>query len=357
MDHSNIDEVIGRTTSKPRLKLGVISDIQYAPILDGTSYSGTPRFYRHALEVAKHAFDHYQEERVDLVVNLGDTIDGKCQDIARNGGEPIPEGADPGLYSLEKVLQAISRYQHGKVLHTYGNHCLYNLSREALQMTLGIDFTEEPNGELVGYYSHEKEDIRLVVIDGYDIAMMKRCPFTSPKRKEAVQILQENNPNFETNINSPQGLEGVNRRFVGFNGSVGALQLEWLRETLEDARSKQQKVVILSHQPIHPDSSSTVCLIWNYDEVLAILREFSDVVVLSLCGHAHQGGYWRDEESGIHFRVIEAALENRPERTYAILDVHDDRFVLRGFGNCESAIYDFEHLKNEVSSLPRSSSR
>ena len=150
-------------------------------------------------------------------------------------------------------------------------------------------------------------------------------------------------------MNSPEGLKGSERRFVGFNGSVGALQLEWLKKTLDQARLGRQKVVILSHNPILPESSSPVCLIWNYEEVLAILREYSDVMVASFCGHAHKGGYCRDSESGIHFRVFEAALENRPERTYAIVDVHDDRLVVRGFGNCESATYDFEHIDNAVS--------
>jgi manganese-dependent ADP-ribose/CDP-alcohol diphosphatase len=86
---------------------------------------------------------------------------------------------------------------------------------------------------------------------------------------------------------------------------------------------------------------------WNYDEVLAILREHSDVVVASFSGHAHQGGYVRDPESGIHFRVLEAVLENKPEMTYAMVDVHRDQVVVRGYGNCHSAVYAFEHTRAE----------
>ena len=44
--------------SSPRFTVGVIADIQYAPIDDGYSYTGTPRFYRHSLEVTQHAFEH-----------------------------------------------------------------------------------------------------------------------------------------------------------------------------------------------------------------------------------------------------------------------------------------------------------
>lgn len=335
-------------TSSPRFTVGVIADIQYAPIPDGTSFTGTPRFYRHSLEVARHAFLHFEAEKVDLVINLGDTIDGKCQDIELHGGDPVPEGQDPGHYSLDHVMDAMSPYRQGRILHTYGNHCLYNLNRQALQERLGIQFTKEPCGDLVGYYDHTHDNIRFVVLDGYDIAIMQRCEVTSKKRKEATDILRKNNPNFEKNINSPAGLDGTERRFVGFNGSVGPLQLQWLKDTLSQARHERQKVVILSHQPILPESSSHVCLIWNYEEVLEILRDNADVVIASFCGHAHKGGYRRDPDSGIHFRVFEAALENRPERTYAIVDVYDDRLVVRGFGNCESGIYDFQHCQNKV---------
>jgi manganese-dependent ADP-ribose/CDP-alcohol diphosphatase len=343
------EEVDNDPLSPLLFTVGVIADIQYAPIPDGESYSGTPRFYRHALEVAKHAFRHFEQDKVRLVVNLGDTIDGKCQDLELYGEETLPPNTDPGHYSLDHVLDAISSYQSGPILHTYGNHCLYNLDRRTLQERLGIRFTQEPCGDLVGYYDHVLHDdrVRFVVVDGYDIAMMQRCEVSSQKRKQATQILKERNPNFDDNMNSPEGLDGVDRRFVAFNGSVGPIQLDWLRGSLDEARRLDQRVIILSHQPILPESSSPVCLIWNYDEVLGLLREFSDVVVASFCGHAHRGGYCRDPESGIHFRVFEAALENRPEQTYAMVDVHEDRLVVRGFGNCQSAVYDFDHCQKK----------
>jgi manganese-dependent ADP-ribose/CDP-alcohol diphosphatase len=143
---------------------------------------------------------------------------------------------------------------------------------------------------------------------------------------------------------------GVQKRFVAFNGAVGAIQLAWLEQTLEQARQSGEKVVILSHQPILPGSTSPICLIWNYKEVLAVLREFSDVVVASFSGHAHKGGYKRDR-TGIHFRVVEAALENPdPIKTYAILDFHDDHLEIKGFGNCKSAVYAYDHQPMVVTS-------
>lgn len=325
----------------PNLTFGVIADIQYAPIPDGFSYAGQPRYYRHALDVAEHAAKHFENDKVSLVLNLGDIVDGKCQELAKHGGEPLPDGVNAGHKVVDDVVKALSPYQHGPYLHAYGNHCLYNVDRKTLQTKLGIPFVTEPCGDLVGYWSHVEKGVRFVVLDSYDIHKEHRCEETSIKHKEAHEILLKNNPNYPDNENSPQGLTGVAKRFVAFNGGVGRVQMEWLRKTLLQSRESGEKVIILSHQPIHPGCTSPVCLVWNYKEVLALLREYRDVVLAAFAGHAHKGGYKHDS-SGIHFRVFEAALENPdPHKTYAMVDMYDDHMDVRGFGNCKSATYGF----------------
>ena len=329
---------------QPRFKIGVLADIQYAPIPDGYSYAGVLRYYRHSLEVARHAAQHFETDGAEVVLNLGDIIDGKCQAIAENGGDPVPEGVDPGVSAVDDVLEALSVYKQGPILHTYGNHELYNLDREMIGEKLNIPFQREACGDLVGYWTHVHRGVRFVIIDSYDVAKMRRCKDTSKKYKEASNILAKENHNYPHNENSGEGLEDENRRFVAFNGGVGAPQLEWLRDTLSLARESQEKCIIISHQPILPGSSSSVCLIWNYDEVLAVLRDFRDVVVASFAGHAHSGGYKRDE-SPIHFHTFEAALENPdPHKTYGMVDVYDDCLVINGYGGCASACYNFEDL-------------
>lgn len=59
------------STKRPLFSIGILADIQYAPVPDGYSYSGVPRYYRHALTAARVAASHFQKEQVDLVVNLG----------------------------------------------------------------------------------------------------------------------------------------------------------------------------------------------------------------------------------------------------------------------------------------------
>jgi len=373
--------------NKPIYTFGLLTDIQHAPIPDGHSYTGNARYYRHAIDAAAFAAQHFQDEQVHCVVNLGDIIDGKCADVLRWGGGSIEvdttnnSGIDEkdekktadkdetiisvGHDAIDNVLQSLSVYT-GRILHTYGNHELYNLSRERLGEKLGIPFTMESTGDLVGYYTclienhnqnEETEEpssssssssmkLRALVLDTYDLCLLDRCPESSYKRHRAHEILSANNHNYPQNENSPEGLDGLSRRFVAFNGGIDEPQLEWLQHSLQLARDNDEKVIIFSHQPIHPGSSWPTCLVWNYDEVLDILRSYKDVIIASFSGHAHKGGYIRDEESGIHFRSVEAVLESSPPiRTYAIVDVFEDRLVFRGEGDCLSDVYDLDHVK------------
>jgi hypothetical protein len=151
-------EAESSSSSSPLLTAGVLADIQYAPIPDGFSYSGASRYYQHALDVARHASLHFEREKVDTVLNLGDIVDGKCQSITDNGGTSLFSNSssshnDVGEQCVEHVKEALSHYKKGPILHTYGNHCLYNLDRQKLQEKLGIPFVKEPCGDLVGYYS------------------------------------------------------------------------------------------------------------------------------------------------------------------------------------------------------------
>lgn len=344
----------------PTWVFGIISDIQYAPVEDGASFSGTPRYYRNALSAAGKAARHFEKKKVDLVMNLGDIIDGKCNAVKSEEGII----KDMGMESILEVVDALSHYKHGPILHTYGNHELYNLERSQIGNILGIPFKEETkgNGDLVGYWSYllesndddnegdEKMKIRFVILDTYDIAMMGRCPDKSEKRAEAERLLSlHNSINYSAgNENSPEGLEGNFKRFVGFNGGVGQTQLKWLRNILTEAKENGEKVILLSHQPILPGSSSPVCLVWNYSDVLAILRDFGDTIIASFCGHAHRGGYKRDEESGIHFRVLEAVLESPdPIATYGMVEIYDGiGLKVCGEGDCKSSMYDFSHLRS-----------
>ena len=148
------------------------------------------------------------------------------------------------------------------------------------------------------------------------------------------------NPN-RHNLHSPDGLEGLERRFVEFGGGVSDAQLQWLEAQLAEARAAGQRVIVAGHIPFAPGTapapwcvvllvlilfsagrmagsvavhicccahsyqhnqptSSTLkpaaqppqrhstkhSLLWNYDAVLRAI-EASGVVAATLAGHAH----------------------------------------------------------------------
>lgn len=130
LSSSAVEECSSEST-KPMFSFGILTDIQYAPIADGHSYNGTPRYYRHAVTAAEYAARHFEEEKVQCVLNLGDIIDGKCADVQRYGvslpGEDEKKlecSADGGVghQAVDDVLKALSLYKTGRVVHTYGEN-------------------------------------------------------------------------------------------------------------------------------------------------------------------------------------------------------------------------------------------
>ena len=350
------------------ISIGLIADIQHADCDNGRSFRGQPRYYRQALQVAKEASREFHRQHVDAIINLGDTVDAKAKDVnADDISNPCLDRVIHALHSGEVVddtdadttATAISSNQKRPILHIHGNHELEVQSREQLRDKLGIPFSPDDNSdELVGNYSHVVEvtggeenkllpALRLVFLDTYDVCLQRQVG--SPKHQLALEILRQHNPNIG-NWQSPEGLVGVDRRFVRMGGAVGQGQLRWLRDELGQARRQNQVVIVCAHQPILPasvaasDLPATLC--WNYPDILDIMSAHRDVVALVLSGHAHRDGYARCGTSGIHYRVLEAALEHE-EATFGILDYDGTTTMrIRGYGACPSATYDLRHLSH-----------
>ena len=117
------------------------------------------------------------------------------------------------------------------------------------------------------YHFSPMSGFRVVVIDTYDVgALGYEATSTDPRLAEATRILAERNPN--TDKNSPLGMQGLDTRFVKYNGGVGQKQLQWLRRVLREANTAREKVLIAGksgqlqlsfhltpHNP-HPSQSS-----------------------------------------------------------------------------------------------------
>ncbi|KAL0417228.1 UNVERIFIED_CONTAM: Manganese-dependent ADP-ribose/CDP-alcohol diphosphatase [Sesamum latifolium] len=306
--------IVNAHGKQPLVSFGVISDVQYADIPDGRSFLGVPRYYRHSQLVLQRAVQKWNEQKLKFVINFGDTVDGFCP-------------KDQSLTAIEKIVNEFSTF-NGPVYHMIGNHCLYNLPREKLLPLLNI-----PSTDGRAYYDFSPiPEFRFVVLDGYDISAIG-WPEDHPNALKALNVLREKNPN--TNKNSPDGLIGLERRFLMFNGAVGKEQMEWLDHVLQDATKLNQKVVICCHLPLDPQVSSDESLLWNYDEVMDVIHQYNCVKVC-LAGHTHKDGYSVDSY-GVHHRVLEAALECPPgANAFGYVDLFPDRLLLTGTDRLQS---------------------
>ncbi|CAM9362523.1 unnamed protein product, partial [Hapterophycus canaliculatus] len=166
------------------------------------------------------------------------------------------------------------------------------------------------------YYSFCPDDsYRFIALDSFDLNAIRQEPGLDGSvaqeepelltKQEGMELLAKHNPNRDKN--DEEGMEGLQKRFVKYNGGVGSKQLLWLEEQLAEATQAGQRVVGFGHVPIYPAAPSAHTLLWNYEDVLEVMHKF-DCVALFLSGHRHRETYARDEK-GIHHISLAAALE------------------------------------------------
>ncbi len=98
---------------------------------------------------------------------------------------------------------------------------------------------------------------------------------------------------------------------------------------LQAAKEAGEQVLVFGHLPLCPETCPPVCLLWNYDAVLKLLRR-SGVVAATFAGHTHQNGFVCDKH-GIHHIVLPGIVETPPSRdAYGMVDVYADALHLRG---------------------------
>ncbi|XP_067860427.1 manganese-dependent ADP-ribose/CDP-alcohol diphosphatase-like isoform X1 [Heptranchias perlo] len=317
---------------------GVIADIQYANIENGFNYAGTrERYYRNSLRLLRGAIKEWNEETTapKFILQLGDIIDG-CNSQLKSSDD-----------ALQAVIHEFANCM-SPVHHIWGNHEFYNFDRELLLKSalnskhLGNDRTSDNTDScsiktnlgpadpeaFYGYHFSPCPKFRFILTDAYDLSILGRKK-TSKKHHDSMQILKSNNEN--ENLNSPIGLAGLNLRFVGFNGGFSQEQLEWLNKVLTFSDNNQEKVTVIGHLPVHPDSTDPMCVAWNYDEMLSVLHAHTSVVCF-IAGHDHDGGYYLDDH-GIHHLTFEGVIETSPESdAFGTVHVYEDKMILKGRG-------------------------
>ena len=331
---------VGRSAppGEPQLRVGIVSDVQYADVDDATNFVGNRwRKYRQSLEILGMAAEEFESiGGVRIAVQLGDMLDGKA---AMNG-------KDGSRAALEDVRRVLRRGSLGRIKGGWracvGNHELYNFGREELAKEdlywEGDVVVDDDGGEPRLYYStRPAEGWKLVFLDAYAISIMgdQRGP---RGRQLAARELSANNPNIDADDPMKPGsgwllgIEGTDVRYVPYNGALGARQLQWLQREVYQSSRDGERVLIFCHQPFFLAASKANNMPWDFEEVGQIVAERNGVVAAVFAGHDHDGGYAEDA-GGTHHLVPAAPLECADgEVSFGHLDCYEDRLVLHWRG-------------------------
>lgn len=315
----------GNPDQTPLFTFGVIADIQYADLDEGYNYTrSSRRYYRNSLNLLRNAQKDWSESAVQpsFILQLGDIIDGFNK---RHGASQR---------ALEAVLREFRSGEPRQVHHVWGNHEFYNFSRSflltsELNSAALSDDQARAGGDIYAYQFAPFPGFRFVVLDAYDVSLLGREE-ESQEYSSAMSLIKEHNTNLD--LNCPPVFEGLEQRFTMFNGGFSKEQLDWLDSVLSVADKEQEKVTIICHLPVHPNSTTPICLAWNFNELLAVIGAHRSVVCY-MAGHDHDGGYCRDENTGVHHLTFEGVIETPPgSNAFATVSVYQDRMELKGCG-------------------------
>lgn len=261
------------------LRFGVLTDCQYA---DVDTPAGSKRQYRRSPQKLADAIAHCNAMGdLEFLLHLGDAV-------------------DRGERSYD-VVRPIFRSSAVPVHHVAGNHDYEIAShlKARVPMLLGMP---------AAHYRIERGGWRLLMLDGNAVSTFA-WPEGSAERREAEGMVAASGG-----------------RLAGYNGAMGAKQLEWLRAELESARAAGVRCLLCCHYPVWPVDGH---VLWDADAVLELLRPWRGVVAAWFNGHNHAGNY--AVRDGIHFLNFKGMVEEA-SNSYARVECYADRIEVTGFG-------------------------
>lgn len=373
----------------PLASIGVLTDIQYSSAENGSNYHRTEtRYYRHSIRAAERAMADFitvstaHGMPIHHVLHLGDLIDGmnkRLNTSERAIDDVLARLPRPATARTEEERQAEETLQHASpfpqlsMYHLCGNHEMVNAPRSVWLDRLGLgrlsrasvaqvqhinakltlkDESMFPTPAMAPtsastptsshadgdapfsdseplYYDFTLANYRFLMLDSFDVALHGRPP-DDPIVAQARACLDERNlhPD-DRSWHTPHGPTYETRRFVAYNGGIGEAQLQWMVKVLEDARQRQQYVLLCSHVPFDPRATQDYLQVWNQHELLELIEQHHQIVA-TLHGHDHRGGHHEDE-NGVHHHVFEAILTAPDERSsHGLIELYSDRIEIRG---------------------------
>ncbi|MBV2187467.1 MAG: metallophosphoesterase [Rhizobium sp.] len=274
--------------SSPLLRFGLIADPQYAPIEPNTRLN---RHYAQSLGKLEAAIARLNDEALDFVVTLGDVIDRDWE-------------------NFDRVLPLYDRLRHP---HHFlpGNH----------DFAVAADRLDQVHDKLAmpaPWHDFSVNGVRLIITDGNEVSLFAP-PLDDPRRVEAAERLA--------------GLTAAGAANAQmWNAGMSAAQVDWLASRLRQAEDAGERAIVFGHYPLYPESDHNL---WGADDVSALIAA-SPAAIGYFCGHNHAGNYGL--LNGTHFVNIKGMVDTFDENAFAIVEVHDDRIEIAGFGREESRV-------------------
>jgi manganese-dependent ADP-ribose/CDP-alcohol diphosphatase len=310
---------------EPLVTFGILADVQYANVDDLEQY-GRIRYYRNSLNLLRSAISDWKSlkrtsNEIKFVLDLGDLVDAVKSKAYFDELNLI----------LNEIDTLFDTNTLNNVLHVWGNHEVYGCTRRTIvnipRMATAKHLNQFNEKSMNNYYFKDITDrVRLVVLDLYEISPLGY--------EEHDEIYQNSNKfleaqqNLKRNSKDPKEIQFLTR-FAVYGGAASDQQLKWLENQLIECERLDKKIILAGHIPLLVETGG-LFVAWNSEEILKLIWLFKRVVLCYLCGHAHIGKYFLDN-NGIHHLTVTAILETAPNthNSYCIAQVFEDRLVVK----------------------------
>jgi len=251
-------------SDRPKVRIGLVTDLHYAD----KPAAGT-RHYRETPAKLAEAAKRFRDEKTDLVVELGDLIDG--------AGSPAVE--KEYLKRIVKDFAAIP----GRHCYVLGNHCVGSLTKPEFLRIVGQE------------RSYDCFDL-----NGYHFIALDAC-FRGDGQ--------------------PYG----RKNFEWTDSSIAPAEVAWLRE---DLRKTPHKTVVFIHQRLDVEPPHGVK---NAPQVRKILEESRKALAV-LQGHSHQNDHKKIAGIHYVTLAAMVEGSGQENNAYAVMDIlPGDAIRIRGF--------------------------
>ncbi|MBC2772999.1 metallophosphoesterase [Rhizobium sp. AQ_MP] len=293
------------TQTRPRLRLGIIADPQYADLEPDLTMD---RHFCRSRDKLHQAVEHFNGQPLDAVVVLGDLI-------------------DRGWENFAAALDILGTLHAPRILLP-GNHD-FLVEPDRLTQVHKLLSMPSPYHELVF------DGLRLLVTDGTEISLFSTAP-EDPRRQEAEMRLQALKASGAQNA-------------YEWNAGISAAQAAWITERLSAAESAGEQVILLGHYPIYPSSDH---MLWGAEELATSVVSSSSAIAY-LCGHHHAGGH--AERDGVHFVNFCGMVDTEHDNAFAVLTLFEDRIEIAGHGREPDRWLDLSPQKQRTAGFPDNS--